>query len=265
MSERESNLIIPSHDAILPTMWGGVKWAVPNVGDNRETHNLAMAGLFDTIGEHLQAFSNLVDCFLPAPPSLAAVKAHHNMYVRLDGMVETNTKADNVERLEAHHITHERRAFKIYRTRYFDVKNRYCRRWIELALQGLGNMAQLTENGRSNDWSETTGREIKKLFREAYRLMCIELFQVPRADADRVFSDTEPFFLTQEHFDNYNTAHIPQIEWMKHPGLGSEFTEDEMRDISTSNVPVAPGVKENDPNTPQRERERDAQRGTVIT
>ncbi len=36
------NLIIPTHDAILPYMYKGVKWAIPNVGDNKETHNLAM-------------------------------------------------------------------------------------------------------------------------------------------------------------------------------------------------------------------------------
>ena len=51
------NLVIPVHDAILPYMYQGVKWAIPNVGDNKETHNLAMARLFEKVGEHVQAFS----------------------------------------------------------------------------------------------------------------------------------------------------------------------------------------------------------------
>ena len=263
-----SDLVIPVHDAILPYMYEGVKWAIPNVGDNKETHNLAMARLFDKIGEHLQAFSVRSDCFVPGPPTLGAVKHHHNMYVRLCNLIDTNTKRDNVERLEAHHITHERRAFKIYPIRYFDVKNDYCRRWIELCLQALSNLAQLSENTWSNDWSIATGKEMKKLFREAYRLMCAELFQVPLVDCENIFNDNEegigPFFLTKSHFDAYDVSHIPTIEWIKHPGLGSEFTEDELRPIATPNVPVAPGVAENEKNTPQRELEQRMQGGGEV-
>ena len=261
-----SDLVIPVHDAILPYMYEGVKWAIPNVGDNKETHNLAMARLFDKIGEHLQAFSVRTDCFVPGPPTLGAVKHHHNMYVRLCNLIDTNTKRDNVERLEAHHITHERRAFKIYPIRYFDVKNDYCRRWIELCLQALSNLAQLSENTWSNDWSISTAKEMKKLFREAYRLMCAELFQVPLVDCENIFNDDEngPFFLTKSHFDAYDVSHIPTIEWIKHPALGSEFTEDELRPIATPNVPVAPGVAENEKNTPQRELEQRMQGGGEV-
>jgi hypothetical protein len=188
------------------------------------------------------------------------------MYVRLCNLIDTNTKRDNVERLEAHHITHERRAFKIYPIRYFDVKNDYCRRWIELCLQALSNLAQLSENTWSNDWSISTAKEMKKLFREAYRLMCAELFQVPLADCENIFNDDEngPFFLTKSHFDAYDVSHIPTIEWIKHPALGSEFTEDELRPIATPNVPVAPGVAENEKNTPQRELEQRMQGGETV-
>ena len=101
--------------------------------------------------------------------------------------------------------------------------------------------------------------EMKKLFREGYRLMCVELFRVPVATAEKVFDETDGFFLTSEDFNTYDTSHIPTIEWIKHPALGSEFTEDELRPISTNNVPVAPGVAENDPNSPNRELERDLQ------
>lgn len=259
-----NSIIVPSHDAILPFMHKGVKWGVPNVGDNQETNNLAIARVFDKIGEHLQAFSVRRDCFLPAPPTLATVKAHHNMFVRLNNLIDTNTKADNVERLEAAHVTHERRKFKIYPVRYFDVKNDYCRRWIELCLQGLANIAQLTENGQANDWSEATATEMKNLFREAYRLMCVELFQIDVQTASLVFSDETPFYLPPESFETYSTKHIPTIEYIKHPPLGSVFTEDELRDISTNNIPVSEGVPENQSNTAQRERERMAQSGVVI-
>ena len=255
----DENIVVPVHDAILPYMFKGVKWAIPNVGDNKETHNLAMARLFEKIGEHLQAFSVRTDCFVPGPPTLGAVKHHHNMFVRLCGLIDTNTKRDNVERLEAQHIAHERRAFKVYPVRYFDIKNDYCRRWCELGLQALSNLAQLSENTWSNDWSEATGREMKMLFREGYRLMCVELFKVPVIDAEGVFDDEEPYFLSAEQFATYDVSHIPTIEWIKHPALGSEFTEDELRSIATPNVPVAPGVAENDANDAQREIERDMQ------
>lgn len=258
-----SDLIVASHDSIIPYMYKGVKWAIPNIGDNVETHNLSIARLFEKVNEHLQAFSVRTDCFVPGPPSLGAVKAHHNMYVRFNGLVNTNTKRDNMERLEAAHVTHERRAFKLYPVRYFDMKNDYCKRWTELGLQNLGNMAQLSENGWSNDWSCVTCVEMKKLVREAYRLMCVELFRVSMTDAEMIFSDDDPFFLTQEHFDNYDVSHIPSIEWVKHPALGSEFTEDEIRPITTVNIKVADGVVENTVDTDQRIREQ-AMQGEVV-
>ena len=260
----DENLVIPTHAAILPYMFEGVKWAIPNVGDNKETHNLAMSRLFEKVGEHLQAFSIRTDCFVPGPPTLGAVKHHHNMFVRLNDLIDANTKRDNVVRLEADHITHERRAFKVYPIRYFDIKNEYCRRWIELGLQSLSNISQLSENTWANDWSIATANEMKKLFREAYRLMAIELFRIPIVEAEDVFNNETPFFLTPEHFTGYDVSHIPTIEWIKHPALGSDFTEDELRPISTPNVPVAPGVAENDGNSPQREIERRMQGGEVI-
>ena len=71
--------------------------------------------------------------------------------------------------------------------------------------------------------------------------------------------------MTKSHFDAYDVSHIPTIEWIKHPALGSEFTEDELRPIATPNVPVAPGVAENEKNTPQRELEQRMQGGETVT
>jgi hypothetical protein len=247
------NFVVPTHDAILPFMFKGIKWAVPNVGDNQETHNLAIARLFEKVGEHLQALSNLRDCFMPGPPSITAIKAHHNMFVRLNNLIDTNVKTSQEEHLVASHVNHERRKFKIYPVRYYDVKNDYLRRWIELCLQGLSNMAQLTDNGWQNDYNPATAVEMKKLFREAYRLMVTELFNVDIQTAKGIFNDVTPFYLTPDQVTAYDNSHIPTIEWMKHPNLGLVLTEDEMRSISTPNVQVAPGVAENDPNTPQRD------------
>ena len=94
--------------------------------------------------------------------------------------------------------------------------------------------------------------------------MSAELFQVPLIDCEKIFDEDIPFFLTKAHFETYDVSHIPTIEWIKHPALGSEFTEDELRPIATPNVPVAPGVAENEANTPQRELERGAQGGGAV-
>ena len=94
--------------------------------------------------------------------------------------------------------------------------------------------------------------------------MAVELFRVPVVEAHAVFDDENPYYLTAEHFANYDVSHIPTIEWIKHPALGSEFTEDELRAISTPNVQVAPGVAENDGNSPQRELERRMQGGETV-
>ena len=52
MSNENMNIVVPTHDAILPFMYKGTKWAVPNVGDNAETHNLAIARIFEKV-DHL--------------------------------------------------------------------------------------------------------------------------------------------------------------------------------------------------------------------
>lgn len=256
--------VTATSDAIKSVVLHGVKWAVPNLGDNTETNNSAMARIFDIVMEHLAAFSVLTDCKTPQPPTIRAVKMFHNMFVRLDTLINTSTKTDAIERLEPAHVTHARRRFKVMPVRYFDVQSNYCRRWIELCLQGLGNMAQLTENKWSNDWSPATAREMKSLFREAYRLMCTELFMVPIKTAEDVFNDDAPFFLTGEEIAAYSTKHIPQVEWIRASTGGDVFTEDELRDVFTSNVIQSEGVNEDDPDTPQRERERRAQAGGQI-
>lgn len=256
--------LIPVHDAILPYEYLNVKWAIPNIGDNLETHNLSMSRIFDKINEHLQAFSLMRDCFAYNPPTVGCVKAHHNMFVRLNNIIDTVTKMDNQERLEAPHVTHERRQFKIYPVRYFDMKNDYTKRWVELGLQGLSNIAQLSENVWANDFSEASAREMKKLFREAYRLMCVELFQVPITEAAKVFDDAEPYYLQQAQFDTYNTDHIPEIEWIRQPALGAFLTEDEMRAIANPSVTVGEGVPENDPDDQQRELQRAAEEGHLL-
>ena len=93
--------------------------------------------------------------------------------------------------------------------------------------------------------------------------MCVELFRIPVLEAHAVFDNDSPFYLAKTHFDTYDVSHLTTIEWIKHPALGSEFTEDELRSIATPNVPVAPGVAENDKNSPQRELERRMQGGAT--
>ena len=58
-------------------------------------------------------------------------------------------------------------------------------------------------------------------------------------------------------FDWINQMLVTKKHW-------GEFTEDELRPIATNNVPVAPGVVENDGNSPQRELERRMQGGGEV-
>lgn len=257
------NTVVPTSDGILSYIYKGVKFAIPNLGTNTESCNLALVRLFETIGQHLQAFSLRRDCFVPQPPSIGAVKHFHNMFVRLNTLVDVGTKLPGQERLEAQHVTHERRKFKLYPCRYFDVKNSYCARWIELALFGLTNMVQLSENTWENDWTPNTGIEIKKMFREAYRLMCVELFNVPIEDAAKIFDDKTPYYLTPEKIAAYNPQ-IPEIEWIRFPALGSFFTESELRPIVTPQIEQAEGLQENVADTDQRNLEKAAQAGPQI-
>ena len=229
---------IALHDAILPYPFEGVTWALVNLGDNVETENAAMAELFETVNRHLLTLSNMRDCFVHNPPSIDCVKAHHNMYVRLNRFIDARTKADNESRLDFVHITPVRRKFRLYPVRYYDIKNRWCKRWIELYLYGLGNLVQMAEaNTWTNDWTIISAEEMKKPFIEAYRLMAVELF-----NADLNESKAPNFLLNMEEFDNYNpSASIPIYEWLDHP-YNAFFTEDRLRDVSTPSVPVGEGI-----------------------
>ncbi len=257
--------LVQSHDAILVHVVNGVAHAAVNLGDNTETNNLALARIFEKTNLYLAAMSLRRDCFSPNPPTVGFVKDFHNMFVRFCQMVDAGTKPDNMERLETMHVTNERRMFQRYPVRYWDVKNTYCSRYIELMLQALSNLAQMSDNVWENDWSEVSAKEFKKLPREAYRLMCVELFGVSVSDSVKVFDDKAPFFLTQEHFDKYNVSvTIPNVEWVTHPTIGSIPTEDEVRNVLTPKIPVAPGVVENNPNSPARVAEANAQASPQI-
>ena len=247
--------LVPLHDAILPYPFQGVDWAIPNLGDNVETENASMAELFETIGRNLLTVSNMRDCFVVNPPSIAAVKAHHNMYVRLLRFIDARTKTDTEERLDFAHVSPHRRVFRIYPVRYFDMKNRWTKRWVELYIHGLTNIAQMAEaNTWTNDWGVVSSKEMKRPFREAYRLMAVELF-----DANLDAAKSLDFLLTQADFDTYNvSATIPIYEHFDHP-YTAFFTEDRLRRITTPTVPIGQGIDETGGNTisPGETTERD--------
>ena len=228
------------HDAILPVAWEGIQWALANLGDNTETENGSLAELFETINRHLLALSNTRDCFVVNPPSIECVKAHHNMYIRLNKFIDSRSKADNEARLDFAHITPVRRKFATYPVRYYDMKNRWTRRWVELYLYGLSNMAQLAEaNTWTNDWNMVSNEEMKKPFREAYRLMVIELFDIDLETAKDV-----DFRLSPVNFVNYNpSALIPTYEWQEHPFVYF-FTEDVLHPASARHVPISDHIDE---------------------
>lgn len=230
--------MVPIHDAILPYPFQGVQWAIPNLGDNVETESAAMAELFETVNRGLMMFSNMRDCFVVNPPSIACVKAHHNMYIRLNKIIDARTKQDHQERLDFPHITPIRRVFRVFPVRYFDMKNRWTKRWIELCLYGLTQFAQMAEaNTWTNDFNHISAHEMKKPFAEAYRLMAIELFDVgiPEADIDN-------FRIPAPMFETYNpSALIPTYESLEHP-YTAFFTEDRLRPASSHSVPVGEGI-----------------------
>mgnify|MGYP003638954445 CR=1 FL=1 len=232
--------IIARHDAILPVEWQGVKWALVNLGDNTETENGSMAELLETINRHLLALSNTRDCFVVNPPSIECVKAHHNMYVRLNKFIDSRTKADNEPRLDFAHITPVRRKFATYPVRYYDQKNRWTRRWTELYLYGISNIAQLAEaNTWTNDWNLVSAAEMKKPFREAYRLMAVELF-----DVDLEAAKDPDFRMEPAAFDNYNpSALIPTYEWQEHPFVDF-FTEDVLAPGARRHIPTSDNIND---------------------
>lgn len=233
------------NDAIVPYEYQGIMWALPNIGDNVTTENASVAELFEVINKNLLVLTNQRDCFVSNPPSVECTKNHHNTFVRLIRFIDARTKADNEPRLDFAHINSVKRVFKRYPVRYFDQVNRWTRRWTELYLFGLSNIAQMAEaNTWSNDWGIISGREMKKPFVEAYRLMCIELFNIP-PESFTVISggDEKPqFYLTDSDFAGYSPSKlIPSYEYLEQPYTGF-FTEDALAALSKTNVQVDDGV-----------------------
>ncbi len=237
-SNQNASPILAIHDAILPYEFEGVQWAIANLGDNVETENAAVAELFETINYNLMGMTLMRDCFVSAVPSLECVKTHHNMYVRLLRFIDARTKRDNEVRLDFPHITPVRRVFRRYPVRYFDQKNRWTKRWTELCLYGLSQMAQVAEaNTWTNDFHSRSAELFKRPYREAYRLMNVELFNVNMEAAK------DPnFLLKEEDFEGYKASElIPIMEGIEHP-YTAFFTEDRLRPITTRSVPIGEGI-----------------------
>lgn len=259
--------VIPIHDAVLPYDYDGVRFAIVNLGDNVETNNTSAAELFERVNRNLLVLTNLRDCFVPNPPSIDCVKAHHNMYVRLIRFIDSRTKKDNQSRLVAQHISPERRKFTRYPVRYFDQKNPWTVRWTELYLYFLSNLAQMAElNSWSHDWTEVSATELKRLVNEAYRLMAIDLFG---KDLEVYKDDKNVPLLSGEDFDNYNpSSFVPVYEYLDHPTLFA-FSDDRLRDVSTPVIKPGVGVTSTggdtlSPGEVDERRVREAQRNNPI-
>lgn len=225
-------------DSIIPYEFNGVVWALPNLANVTTTENASVAELFEIINRNLLVLTNQRDCFVSDPPTISIVKAHHNLFVRLINFIDARTKADNEPRLDFIHITSIKRMFKRYPVRYYDQQNRFTRRWTELFLLGLSNIAQMAEaNTWSNDWGINSAREMKKPFQEAYRLMCVELFGIPTENFSQNSGIIKPqFYLSEENFTNYAPSSLIPVFESLDQAYANFFTEDALRAVSEVKV-----------------------------
>ena len=179
-------------------VWGELGYAVPNFGNDTGTHNTTIAHLTQVIGRNLSAVMHHIDADLRVPPSINTVTRIHRLIVRARSIIGARSVPSGVLNFEATHSTPARTEFLVYPVPYFRVRNPYMKEYSGLILNALSEAFQHTENRKSYEISEDFGGLIGQYLQRVYRLMCVELFQIP---PDAV---TPTFMLSDQQLSLYN-------------------------------------------------------------
>ena len=218
-------------DRILPYrngIWEELGFAVPNFGDNAETLNQTIWRLTEAMGRNLLATMSHQDARLRTVPTVNTLVRIKKLCDRFRYIVAARVKNENEPFMEAVHATPSPEPFLIFPVPYFKVENPWMREYCGLVLMALSEAMQHTDNSREFDISENFAQTVGQYIRRIYRMVAVELLQIPREQAEQ-----PDFVITDEMISNYAPSKwFTATELIDTPRIDNLWTEDDLKPLS---------------------------------
>ncbi len=214
--------------------WAKYGLAVPNYGDDTHSQNGTIRYLTNVIGRNLQLVMYSPDAKRTAPPTIKTLTRVHMLCNRAREILDARAVPENVPSIEPTHALPAPEAFKVFPVPYFLVPNPWLKQYCEMVLLSLTDAMQDTDNSRPIEISQRFAGQVGQYIQRVYKLMAVELFGVPAADAGR-----PDFKLSDEQLASYDPfKKITSTEALDRvPSLTEWPTEDDLS-VLTSGIPV---------------------------
>lgn len=215
--------------------WKDYGLAIPNCSDDTRSQNATIRDLVQTTGRNLQAIMWHADSRLRVPPSINTLTRMHKLCIRARSILVSRMVPSGTPFDESAHSIPAPEDFLVFPVPYFKVRNTWLKMYAGLILTGLSDAMQHTENARPLQVSTIFAGLFGQYVQRVYRMMAIELLQVPLEVAN-----AESFTLTDEMLRAYNPAEwFTQTEMIDTvPPLENWPTEDQLFPI-TEGIPAS--------------------------
>jgi hypothetical protein len=215
-------------------VWGELGYAVPNFGNDPNTLNETIHYLTSVIGRNLSAIMHHQDVDLRCPPTINTLTRLHKLITRARTILGSRDVESGEFRMEPVHSSPAQLEFLVYPVPYFRVRNAWLKQYCGLILACLTEAYQHTDNRVAFEISTVFSGTIGQYLHRIYRLMAVELFNVPIEAAKAL-----DFTLTQEQLASYRPESVftstEMIDTM--PPTALVPTEDDIR-ILTDGIPA---------------------------
>ena len=214
--------------------WKDLGLAVPNWSNDEKSQNANIRYVCNVMGRNLQSIMFHDDARQTTPPSINTLVRLHKLCTRARDIMASRAVPENELNMESAHANPAPEVHLVYPTPYFRVRNQWLKDWCGLILTAITEAMQHQENATAIEISTRFTGLIGQYIQRLYRLMCVELFQVPLADAKQ-----PDFTLTDVQLASYNpSAWFTSTELIDTvPPIGWEPTEDD-KEVITAGIPV---------------------------
>ena len=182
-------------------VWGDLGYAAPNCGDNTATLNAGIAYLVSAVGRNLFAVMHHKDADLCVPPSINTLTRIHKLVIRARTILGSREVLPGKPQMEAGHVSPAPQDFLLFPVPFFRVRNPWLAEYCGLTLNAIADAMQDTENRAPYDFTTAFSGRVGQYLGRIYKLMSVELFQVPLATAQ-----DPAFILTDAMLAGYNPA-----------------------------------------------------------
>lgn len=214
--------------------WDDLGLAVPNWSDDYQSQNANIRYLCNVMGRNLQAIMFHDDARQTTPPSINTLTRLHKLCVRARDVMASRAVPENEFDMESAHANPAPEVHLVFPVPYFKVRNQWLKDYTALILTALTEAMQHQENAKAIEISTRFSGLVGQYIHRVYRLMCVELFQVPIAEAK-----APDFTLSDEKLSSYNpSSFFTSTELIDTvPPIGWEPTEDDKK-VITAGIPV---------------------------